>query len=79
MAVTRQVPALVAVSAPFEIEQPLAEPLVTVKLTAPVPEPPDVASARAVPTVPPVDVTLRAAWAASTCPVAEALETEFPT
>ena len=45
VAVTMHVPPVVAVSAPFVIVQPVAVPLVTVKVTTPVPEPPLVASA----------------------------------
>ena len=62
---TTQVPALVVESNPLEIAQPLAVPLTTLKLTAPVPEPPEVVRVSAVSAVPLIEVTLRVAWAAS--------------
>jgi hypothetical protein len=39
-AVTMQVPALVALSTPAVMRQPVAVPFVTLKVNAPVPEPP---------------------------------------
>jgi hypothetical protein len=61
VAVTEHVPALVAESALPLIAQPLAVPLLTVYVTAPVPEPPLVVSVKGVPTVPVTLVTARAA------------------
>ena len=57
---TTQVPALVAESEPLEIAQSLAVPFTTLKLTAPVPEPPEVVSVSAVRAVPLIELTLRA-------------------
>lgn len=64
VAATEQVPALVVVRLDPLTAQPVAVPLVTVKLTPPVPEPPDVVSGNAVPNVPVTEVRLRAAWVA---------------
>ena len=64
--VTRHVPALVAVSELPEIAQPLAVPFAAVNVIAPVPEPPLVRSARALPSVPVRVVMVSADWANST-------------
>ena len=60
VAVTLQVPVDVAVSTAPETLQPVAVPLVTEKLTAPVPEPPEVVSV--IPLTPVVELTVRAVW-----------------
>jgi hypothetical protein len=62
--VTVQVPTLVLDSVDPVISQPVAEPLTAVKVTEPVPEPPEVVIASGVPNVPLVDVTARVACAA---------------
>jgi hypothetical protein len=62
VAVTKQVPALVAESKWPETEQSFADPLTTLKDSPPVSEPPEVTSLRALPTLPWVDVTWSAAW-----------------
>jgi hypothetical protein len=62
VAVTTHVPTLVTVSELPNTVQPAAVPLVTLKVTAPVPEPPLVERVSARPRVPERDVTIRAAW-----------------
>lgn len=61
VAVTMQVPALVALRLDPLTAQPVAVPLVTVKLIAPVPVPPEVVSDNGVPKVPEIEVRVRAA------------------
>ena len=63
VAVTRHFPAPVAVSELPVILQPVAVPLATVKLTAPLPEPPLVTRVSAVPSVPDNVVMRSEAWA----------------
>jgi hypothetical protein len=58
VAVTVHVPGVFAFNTlPLEIEQPAVPAEVTVKVTVPVPEPPEVVSVRAEPYVPLVEVT----------------------
>ena len=64
VAVTEQVPAEVTLSDAPDTVQPLAVPSVAVYETAPLPEPPLVVSVSALPAVPLVEVTLRAACVA---------------
>jgi hypothetical protein len=59
VAVTMQVPALAALSESPTTEQPVAVPLTTLKLTVPVPDPPEVTSVSAVSAVPLVEVISR--------------------
>ena len=61
VAVTMQVPAEVADKVDPLSAQPVAVPFVTLKVRAPVPDPPLVVSANGVPTVPLVEVTVRVA------------------
>jgi len=63
VAVTMHVPMLVTVSELPVTVQPVAVPFVTLKVTAPVPDPPLVVSVSALPMVPAREVTLRAPWA----------------
>jgi hypothetical protein len=65
VAVTEQVPALIEVNVDPLTAHPVAVPLMTVKVTAPVPDPPDVVRVSGVEKVPEVEVTERAAWVAS--------------
>ena len=64
VAVTRQVPAWVAVSTPERIAHPCAVPLATWYAMVPVPDPPEVTNVRGVPKVPAVDVIDSSAWLA---------------
>jgi hypothetical protein len=64
-AVTLHVPPVALVSVVAWIAQPVAVPFVTLKLTAPVPDPPDVVSVRGVLKTPEVEVTTRAACVVS--------------
>jgi hypothetical protein len=61
VAVTTHVPMLVTVSELPDTAQPAAVPFVTMKVTAPVPEPPLVKRVSAIPRVPERDVMLRTA------------------
>jgi hypothetical protein len=63
IAVTMQVPTLETVSDLPDTVQPVAVPFVTLKVTAPVPEPPLVRRVSVLPMVPAREVTLRALWA----------------
>jgi hypothetical protein len=63
VAVTMHVPMLVTVSELPDTAQPAAVPFVTLKVTAPVPDPPLVKRVSATPRVPVREVTFRTAWA----------------
>jgi hypothetical protein len=64
VAVTTQLPPLVALKVEPLTEQPEADPLVAAYVTAPAPEPPLVVSAIVEPTRPERDVSVKAAWVA---------------
>src|ERR1700712_5174086 len=58
VAVTVQVPAVVALSLPALTTQPVAVPLIAVKVTVPLPSPPDAVSVSGVPRTPVSEVTV---------------------
>jgi hypothetical protein len=63
VAVTMHVPTLVTVNELADTTQPVAVPFVTLKVIAPVPDPPLVVSVSGLPTVPDSDVRVRTVWA----------------